>query len=173
MMKSLHHWHPYLGWTKKPFAILTVHANLTYWKAPRNLNRRMARWHVDLQEYDFEIVHIPGKTNTTVDALSRPSNIDQGENDNQNITLIPPTCCRTISTIKQPSNQLLQTIMALVHNHPPAGHPGCNEPIRKAKQIWCWANMNFWIAEYIKGCTTCQPKKYSLTQRRCCYTKSP
>jgi hypothetical protein len=30
--------HPYLGWTKEPFTILTEHTNLTYWKAPRNLN---------------------------------------------------------------------------------------------------------------------------------------
>jgi RNase H-like domain found in reverse transcriptase/Reverse transcriptase (RNA-dependent DNA polymerase) len=40
MMKALYHWHPYLGWTKEPFTILTNHANLTYWKAPRNLNQR-------------------------------------------------------------------------------------------------------------------------------------
>jgi RNase H-like domain found in reverse transcriptase/Reverse transcriptase (RNA-dependent DNA polymerase) len=142
MMKSLHHWHPYLGWTKEPFTILTDHTNLTYWKAPRNLNRRMARWHVNLQEYDFEIVHIPGKTNTTADALSRPSNTDQGENDNQNITLIPPTHCRTTLFIECSSNQLLHTIMALTHDHPTAGHPGCNENIRKTKQIHHWTNMN-------------------------------
>jgi hypothetical protein len=42
MIKSLAHWRPYLGWTKVPFTILTDHANLQYWKAPRNLNRRMA-----------------------------------------------------------------------------------------------------------------------------------
>jgi len=42
VMKSLQHWHPYLGWTKEPFTILTDHANLTYWKSPQNLNRRTA-----------------------------------------------------------------------------------------------------------------------------------
>ena len=39
VMKSLAHWRPYLGWTKEPFAILTDHANLQYWKAPKDLNR--------------------------------------------------------------------------------------------------------------------------------------
>jgi hypothetical protein len=48
IMKSLGHWRPYLGWTKEPFTILTDHANLQYWKAPQNLNRRTARWHADL-----------------------------------------------------------------------------------------------------------------------------
>ena len=63
VMKSLAHWRPYLGWTKEPFTILTNHTNLTYWKSPQNLNRRTARWHTDLQEYNFEIKHIPGNTN--------------------------------------------------------------------------------------------------------------
>ena len=70
MMKSLAHWCHYLGWTKFPFIILTDHANLQYWKALKNLNRRMARWHADLQEYDFEIHYILGKTNTGLDILS-------------------------------------------------------------------------------------------------------
>jgi hypothetical protein len=48
IMKSLAHWRPYLGWTREPFTILTDHANLQYWKAPKNLNRRTARWHADL-----------------------------------------------------------------------------------------------------------------------------
>jgi len=69
-MKSLTHWRHYLGWTKKPFKILTDHANLQYWKSPRNLNCQTARWHADLQEYNYEIQHIPGKTNIPADTLS-------------------------------------------------------------------------------------------------------
>ena len=38
VMKSLAHWRPYLGWTKESFTILTNHANLQYWKAPKDLN---------------------------------------------------------------------------------------------------------------------------------------
>jgi len=70
VMKALAHWCHYLGWTKHPFIILTDHTNLQYWKAPKNLNRRTARWHADLQEYDFEIHYIPGKANTRPDILS-------------------------------------------------------------------------------------------------------
>jgi hypothetical protein len=73
---------------KEPFTILTNHANLTYWKVPRNLNRWMAQWHVDLQEYNFKIVQILSNTNTSVEALSQPNGADQAENDNQNITLL-------------------------------------------------------------------------------------
>ncbi len=54
-MKALTHWRHYLGWTKTPFTILTDHANLQYWKAPQKLNHRTARWHANLQEYNFTI----------------------------------------------------------------------------------------------------------------------
>jgi len=46
------------------------HANLQYWKSPKNLNWRMVHWHADLQEYDFDILYIPRKTNIPPDALS-------------------------------------------------------------------------------------------------------
>jgi hypothetical protein len=134
VMKSLYHWRPYLGWTKEPFTILTDHANLTYWKAPRNLNRQTAWWHADLQEYDFKIVHIPGNTNTVADALSRPTGADQGETDNQNVTLIPPEHCRVVTTLDQPNTQSLRLIMNHLHDHFTAGHPGRDETIRKTKQ---------------------------------------
>ena len=91
VMKALLHWRPYLGWTTRPFTILTDHANLQYWKAPRDLNRRTARWHADLQEYDYEIKYIPGKENTPADALSRPPGVDMGEQDNKGVVMIPPT----------------------------------------------------------------------------------
>ena len=90
VIQSIVHWRCYLGWTKEPFTILTDHKKLQYWKSPQKLNRRMARWHADLQEYDYEIQYIPGKTNIPADALSRPPGVDQGKEDNQDVTLIPP-----------------------------------------------------------------------------------
>jgi RNase H-like domain found in reverse transcriptase len=90
IMKSLTHWRPYLGWTKEPFTILTDHTNLQYWKSPKNLNRRTAQWHTDLQEYDYEIQHVPGKTNIPADTLSRPPRADQGRDDNKEIIILPP-----------------------------------------------------------------------------------
>jgi RNase H-like domain found in reverse transcriptase len=88
IMKALAHWRQYLGWTKEPFTIMMDHANLQYWKSPKNLNRCIARWHADLQEYDYEILYIPGKTNVPPDVLSRSPDADQGKEDNKDIVII-------------------------------------------------------------------------------------
>ena len=42
-----------------------------------------------MQEYDYEIQYISGKTNIPADTLSRPPGADQGKEDNQDITLTP------------------------------------------------------------------------------------
>jgi hypothetical protein len=88
VMKSIDHWQPYLIWTKEPFMIETDHKNLTYWKSPRKLTGRMARWHEKLQDYNFCIVHVQGKNNTPADALSRP-NKDDRQQEERKIVLIP------------------------------------------------------------------------------------
>src|SRR6267142_7078897 len=49
----------------------------------------MARWHSELQDYHFTLEHVPGKTHTAADALSRPSGSDEGKQDNQQITILP------------------------------------------------------------------------------------
>src|SRR5258708_10058457 len=123
VMKALAHWCHYLGWTKLPFIILTDHANLQYWKAPKNLNRRMVWWHADLQEYDFEIHYIPGKTNTGLDILSRPLNINQGKEDNQGITVLPPPMFITQITLYEPPETRNRTLLPCVLHHPTPRRP--------------------------------------------------
>ncbi len=164
-MKSLTHWRHYLGWTKYPFTILTDHANLLYYKTPKKLNRRTARWHADLQEYNFVIKHVPGKINTPADELSRPPNADQGQDDNEDQTLLKPELFikRIITT---PTETAKRQLMALVHDHPTAGHPGRDETIRKASQTHNWIGMRQWISDYVKGCANCQQNKIITHQKK-------
>ena len=166
MMKALYHWQPYLAWTKEPFTILTDHANFTYWKAPRKLDRRHARWHADLEEYNFEMVHILGSTNGPANALSCPPGTDKGENDNQDVMMIPPHCTRTAITLESPSDQFLRNVLQELRNHPTARHPGRDETLRKIKELYQWPKMNQWITDYIKGCATCQQNKIQTHKRK-------
>jgi len=50
----------------------------------------VARWFAKLQDYWFEIKHIPGKTHTAANFLSRPFVDDKGENDNEDVMVLPP-----------------------------------------------------------------------------------
>ena len=163
MMKSLSHWRPYLGWTKVPFTIRTDHANLQYWKAPQNLNRRTAQWHADLQEYDYKIEYILGKANVTSDFLLRPPKADRGKDNNQGIIIIPPERCRTVSIGNKiqvpPILEVKRGLMNLYHDHPLAGHPRRDETLHKVQERYSWPHMWQWIEDYIKGCAICQQNK--------------
>ncbi len=165
-MKALAHWRHYLGWTKHPFTILTDHANLQYWKAPRNLNRQTARWHADLQEYDYEIRYIPGKTNVPPDALSRPPGADHGDQDNQNVALIPKGKFKINHTQTDLSTFEKRALMAVYHDHPSTGHPGRDETLRQTRKCIQWPGMKQWVGDYVKGCSTCQQNKTIMHPRR-------
>jgi len=56
-------------------------------------------------------------------------------------------------------------VMTLAHNHHTVGHPGRDKTIQKARQHAQWPGMNQWIAEYVKGCATCQQAK-NITHKK-------
>jgi hypothetical protein len=131
----------------------------------------MARWHLDLQEYDYEILYIPGKENGPPDVLSWPPGADQGQNNNQGITVLPLEKFK-IQTIANegkvwvpPLKEVKWGILNLVHNHPTAGHLGWDESLQKVQERYYWLGMKEWIMEYIKGCMICQQNKV-LTHRK-------
>jgi hypothetical protein len=70
VIKAIQNWRAHLIWTEKPFIIETDHKNLTYWKEPKKLTGQTVCWHEKLQDYNFKIVHVPGKDNGPADALS-------------------------------------------------------------------------------------------------------
>jgi hypothetical protein len=79
IIKAIENWRAHLIWMEKPFIIETDHKNLTYWKEPKKLTGRTARWHEKLQDYNFKIIHIAGKSNGPADALSRMHQKDEDE----------------------------------------------------------------------------------------------
>ena len=91
VLKALKHFRPHVTAMEIPVTILTNHANLTHWKATRKVNRQVARWFAELQDYNLVIKHVPGKIHTALDMLSRPPGTDQGKQDNTDIVLLPPS----------------------------------------------------------------------------------
>jgi hypothetical protein len=175
IMKALVHWWQYLGWTKVPFTIIMDHANLQHWKSPQNLVWWVARWHIDLQEYDYESQYIPEKENTPPDTLSRQPGVDKGQDNNQGIVIIPPEKFKItqVSHITPkgkvhvpPIEEVKRGIMNLVHNHLTAGHPGQDEMIRETKKHYYWPGMEDWIEAYVNGCAICQQNKILMHQKK-------
>jgi hypothetical protein len=63
LRKMFRHWRHYLHQAAHKVKVHTDHANLLFWKNPGDHNRRVARWHAELMDYDFELVHIAGAKN--------------------------------------------------------------------------------------------------------------
>jgi hypothetical protein len=61
ILKALQQWRPHIVATEIPVIVLTDHANLTFWKNPKTVNRRVARWFTFLQNYNLQIKYVPGK----------------------------------------------------------------------------------------------------------------
>jgi hypothetical protein len=115
IIKAITHWRPYLIWTKEPFTILTDHTNLLHWKSPRKLNRRTARWHGELQDYNFKLHHVPGKLHTAADALLQPPGADEGKGDNQQMTMIPEAAF--IRLAGPDSDGSIEHMITIIQNH--------------------------------------------------------
>ena len=89
LVETCRHWRHYLHQLAHTVKIHTDHANLLYWKNPGEHNRRVARWHMELMEYNFTLVHLPGRKNGRNDALSRRPDYDTGEEDNKQLIVLP------------------------------------------------------------------------------------
>ena len=89
LWEMLRHRHQYLFQPQHKVQIYTDHTNLLFWKNPGEHNRRVARWHVELMEYDFKLVHITGTRNGWADALSRCPDYDKGNEDNKKLMVLP------------------------------------------------------------------------------------
>ncbi len=89
IMFTLDEWHPYLLHATKPFEIWTDHQNLSYFRQPQKLNGQQARWYACLQEYDYELKHIPSASNSKADILSQLLWYKNAMPPNDNITVLP------------------------------------------------------------------------------------
>ncbi|ESK81520.1 hypothetical protein Moror_15670 [Moniliophthora roreri MCA 2997] len=88
--RALMEWRHYLIGGNFKVVILSDHKNLTYFRTAQKLNRRQARWSLFLSEFDLGLIHVPGKSITQADALSRQSNEqDEVDSDNKDIIMLP------------------------------------------------------------------------------------
>ncbi|VDI68988.1 Hypothetical predicted protein [Mytilus galloprovincialis] len=68
LKEGIKHFNPYLATHK--FTVYTDNITVRWIDTIKNIQGRLGRWALELQGYDFEIMHRPGKKNNA-DALSR------------------------------------------------------------------------------------------------------
>ena len=71
IVEALTKWRQYLLDAMEKFEIWTDYKNLKYFRKLQKLNRRQVRWYLKLQDYDFTLQHILGKTNMKANILLR------------------------------------------------------------------------------------------------------
>ncbi len=75
---------PWIQGSVKPVVVWSDHAALKHWTNPAHTeNPRQMRWASELQDYDFEIRHVPGRANRAADALSRQGGESGVERENR------------------------------------------------------------------------------------------
>src|SRR3979490_1316185 len=87
---GLEEWCHILEGAKYRIEILNNHQTLTYFCTAQNLNHPQACWLLYLSHFDFELIHHPRCHSAKPDALSQCVDHKQGEEDNQNQTLLQP-----------------------------------------------------------------------------------
>ena len=122
IVRALRHWWAFVARSPETIIIYTDHANLQYWREPHKVPQRIAREMMELEEYNFKLVHIKGRENGRADALSRWPSYDQGEEDNQGVVVLPNHLfVRTAHTItyepEEPPQQNEATLKPWINTH--------------------------------------------------------
>jgi hypothetical protein len=79
------------------------HNNLRYYLSPQWINQCVVRYLSDLSEYNYHLVHQPGKLNKA-DALSQPPGAEEGKHDNEDVLVLPQKLfvrAAEVSTLEQ------------------------------------------------------------------------
>ena len=90
VISAFDEWRHFLKGARHRFEIHTNHKNLEYFRKPQRLNPRQARWMIQLADYDFSLVHKPGRSMGKPDALSRrPDHLGTSIENDEAVLLKP------------------------------------------------------------------------------------
>lgn len=123
IVECFSNWRHWLAGAAHQLRVVTDHKNLVYFMSSRPLNDRQSRWAMRLADFDFTLVHEPGKTNVA-DAPSRRIDYALGIEDLKT-ALHPPVlghsnlndphehrAVNALNTAESPPSDLLADIIA-------------------------------------------------------------
>lgn len=137
VVKTLEHFRHYL--LGKPFILKTDHKALEYIWSAQNMNSRLMRWSLKLQEYSFRVKYIRGECNIA-DSLTRSLSV---LNIAQN-----PRLVKSITDTYVKKDIIREYHIATGHG----SNSNMNFLIRKK---YNWSGLSKDIQDYIKQCKIC------------------
>ena len=129
----------------RKFTLKTDHENLTRLKTDYTSDKKVQKWLLCFQSYDYTLEYIPGETNLIADAFSRLCEYE-GSTEEERL------CVLTEFQVPNSFWKLLKS----VHNST-AGHGGVERTLNKLKAInKVWQHQREHIRHFIKRCPCCQ-----------------
>jgi hypothetical protein len=122
-----------------------------------------------LEDYDFELEHLPGHTNTVADLLFRRIDLEEGVKINDSTIILPETlfarrAFEQILKIYLPDDlEQRRKILQEVHDSPVGGHPGIKNTWHLINRQYKGPRLRQFIEEYVKGWAKCQESKVRTT----------
>ncbi|XP_050745764.1 uncharacterized protein LOC127011736 [Drosophila biarmipes] len=132
------------------FEVITDHLALKWLNSIDNPTGRIARWALELQQYQFDDLRLPGLREREQQLYrhigSRPDNEDS----------VPWKLCE--------AKEHRQRILSECHDQPTAGHLGIRKTTTRIAQRYYWKGLFHDIARNVRMCDTCQRFKVSQTK---------
>lgn len=167
-----------------PVKVITDHASLLWLGNIKDMNGRLARWALKLQQYDLEFEHRKGKLHVVPDALSRDIAsvelclLDQDDwyerlksRVLRNPELFPDFKCENdilykhfLNGIDHQWNLIVPEMMKkriLEENHDSCAHLGVFKTISRIKERYYWPKMFEEVKKYVNDCDVCKAAKTS------------
>jgi RNase H-like domain found in reverse transcriptase/Integrase zinc binding domain len=163
------------------FTVFCDHNPLQFIATMKDPTKRIARWLMWLQDYDFQVVYRPGKQNTNADCLSRcpvmamttaadceeyealrcgkdiaSASAYYMERENIRLEANQLTLCRKGQKWKIPAPSERMRITSQIHS---LGHFGISKTLKLVKQLFWWPKMYADIHQTVTQCQICQRRK--------------
>ena len=89
---------------------------MTYLRTLKNPSPKIARWLLQLEEYDYSIIYMEGKSNANAGIMSRLPMYDEEEQAVQAIDIIELTSCINMEEIReaQQNDEMVQRVIHIL-----------------------------------------------------------